>query len=240
MVGSRQGWKEADYLACPASPDQLADAMKTFDRDGQIIGIVPGLKLENGLRFDVMRGEETQLAGFISQNPHMSGTLVMPGTHSKWVTVSNGTIVDFRTYMTGELFDVLSEHTILRHSVGLTGGPDRVFKEKVRSLAGSRESIEGQLFGLRARDLLDGAIDGHLRQELSALLITAELRAAMLDGFNMEGETILIGADGLTEFYETAFDAMGHNARRVKGTSLVWPALFAMALQTGMIGDQAA
>lgn len=240
MVGSRQGWSEANYLTCPVSAADLSSSLHRFTHDGRSISIVPGLKLDDGSRFDVMRGEESQLAGFLTLNPGYSGTIIMPGTHSKWVNVKDGTIAGFRTYMTGELFEAISEHTILRHSVSIEKEPDATFASTAGQLAKKPGSIEGQLFGLRARHLLGSADEKELRQELSALLIMGEIRAGEQDGFTLSGETVLIGTEGLTAFYETALAATGHKTRREKGTSLVWPALFAMASKAGIIEQAAA
>ena len=235
MVGSRQGWQEADYLPCPASTDDLANALTTFDHSGRTISIIPGIKLDDGNRFDVMRGEESQLAGHLISEPEFTGIIVMPGTHSKWVHLDDGKIVSFRTYMTGEIFEAISDHTILRHSVTAPDGPNHYFSEKVTALVQNGGSIEGDIFGLRARHLLDNCDAGRLRQELSALLIMAELRAGQMDGFALGDEVILIGAEELTAFYETALSALGKKSRRIKGTTLVWPALFELARRAGLV-----
>ena len=232
MVGSKQGWVEAEYLACPASPQDLAKALKFFKYKDWDITIVPGIKFQDVKRHDVMRGEESQIAGFLASDSDYSGCLIMPGTHSKWVTLQNGRVVDFRTYMTGELFEALSKHSILRHSVTVDENGKDFFTSKVQSLVADGNSVEGDFFGLRARHLLEGADPIRLRQELSALLITAEIRAGVQDGFSPDDTVILIGAEGLTEFYRLALEAMGRKAKPVKGTTLVWPALHHLASQS--------
>ncbi len=235
MVGSRQGWMEAQYLPVPCDIDLLSNSLVSFEYNTRQITIVPGLKLDNGKRFDVMRGEETQLAGFLANQSGFTGTIIMPGTHSKWVRLVNGRITSFQTYMTGEFFDAVSEHTILRHSVSDHTGPDSLFAEKVNTLASGSGSIEGELFGLRARHLLEECDAGRLRQELSALLIMAELRAGQLDGFELNENVVLVGTETLTVFYETALEALGCNPQKFKGTALVWPALFDLALKAKLI-----
>ena len=235
MVGSRQGWSEAEYLAVPCDTQALSKALVSFQHEGQSITIVPGLKLDNGSRFDVMRGEETQLAGFLTSHTGFTGTIIMPGTHSKWVSLVDGRIVNFQTYMTGEFFDAVSSHTILSHSVSDNTGPDSVFAKKTKDLAAGSGSIEGELFGLRARHLLEGCHEGHLRQELSALLIMAELRAGQQDGFKLDEDTTLIGTETLTVFYETALAALGHSPQKHRGTKLVWPALRDLAIKAKLI-----
>lgn len=244
MVGSRQGWKEAPYLSCPASTNDLAQGLRRFAHKDREILIVPGLALNNGTRFDVMRGEESQIAGFLTTNPSFSGALLMPGTHSKWVQIENGQIVNFQTYMTGEVFEAISKHTILRHS--LSGGENAEdgelphFNKKVRDLAAKPRSAEGALFGLRARHLQEGSESQQLQQELSAILIMAELRAGQADGFELTDEVNLIGSGGLTKLYKTAFAALGKQATCVRGTGLVWPALFDIARKSNLITGSAA
>ena len=244
MVGSRQGWQEAPYLTCPASTNDLAQGLRRFTHRNQEILIVPGLALNNGSRFDVMRGEESQIAGFLTQAPHFSGALLMPGTHSKWVQIENGQIVNFQTYMTGEVFEAISKHTILRHS--LAGGERESasdtphFDKKVRELAAKPKSAEGALFGLRARHLLQASESEQLHQELSAILIMGELTAGQSDGFQLGEEVTLIGSGGLTNLYKTALGALGKSAKCVRGTGLVWPALFDIARKSNLITGSAA
>lgn len=104
MVGSRQGWREAQYLPCPTGMDDLADALTRFEHQRRTVAIVPGLKMATETHHDVMRGEETQIAGFLSFEPTFDGTLVLPGTHSKWVQLKGGIVERFVTYMTGDMF----------------------------------------------------------------------------------------------------------------------------------------
>jgi 2-dehydro-3-deoxygalactonokinase len=109
MIGSRQGWKEAPYVECPASLDRLAGGVVKVDR----LSILPGLITRDARGIpDVMRGEETQILGAVSPDePRVIA--VLPGTHSKWAIVEQGTVVDFATFMTGELYAVLLDHSIL-------------------------------------------------------------------------------------------------------------------------------
>jgi len=240
MVGSRQGWREAKYLPCPVSTTDLVQGLQHFTHKGRPVTIVPGLTLVDGERFDVMRGEESQIAGYLTQNPEFTGTLLMPGTHSKWVEIDGGTVVNFHTYMTGEVFEALSDHTILRHSLSNPGGEPNHFYSKIDKLARSPGSIEGALFGLRARHLLTGCNTNELHQELSALLILSELNAGQKDGFQLSDTVVLIGSESLTGLYRRALKALGKEATCIRGTGLVWPALFELACKSKMItGTQA-
>ncbi len=235
MVGSRQGWREAQYLACPASTDDLVQSLHHFCHNGRSVTVVPGLTLADGQRLDVMRGEESQIAGFLTQKPNYSGTILMPGTHSKWVRISDGTVVNFQTYMTGEVFEALSEHTILRHSMSKPTGETGHFFAKVKQLANQSTSLEGTLFGLRARHLLTDCNTGELHQELSALLILSELSAGQRDGFHLGDNVILIGSEGLTDLYKGALNALNKDATCIRGSGLVWPALFELACKSKLI-----
>ena len=120
MAGARQGWVEAPYLKTPTRLDALHEGAVRVDA-GTDIRILPGIAQARADRPDVMRGEETQLLGMI--DPAFTGLVCIPGTHSKWVKIEAGAIVEFATYMTGELFSVISQHSILSHAVEAAGQP---------------------------------------------------------------------------------------------------------------------
>ena len=111
MIGSRQGWREAPYAQCPAGADDIVKALATIDHAGRAISLVPGLSTENDAMPDVMRGEETQIFGALALSGRDEGLFLLPGTHSKWAEVKDGRIVSFRTFMTGEVFGALKDHT---------------------------------------------------------------------------------------------------------------------------------
>lgn len=240
MVGSRQGWQEACYLPCPTSTQDLVQGLYHFDHNGRSVTIIPGIMLNDGVRSDVMRGEESQIAGFLTSEPNFSGTLLMPGTHSKWVRVEDQTVVDFQTYMTGEVFEAISQHTILRHSLAEAAYEPAQFHQKTLDLLQRGKSAESGLFALRARQLLCGAEAEDLHLELSALLILSELQAGQTDGFQLDDNIVLIGSAGLTALYQASLQAMGHAARCIRGTGLVWAALHNFAQQSKLIVDSKA
>jgi 2-dehydro-3-deoxygalactonokinase len=122
MVGARQGWVEAPYAPVPGEPLHAGLARAPSGPDLQV-GIIPGLSQSDPP--DVMRGEETKVAGFLAQNPGWDGVLLLPGTHPKWILLSAGEVVAFRTALTGEMFAALSAHTVLRHSVTPRAGTTR-------------------------------------------------------------------------------------------------------------------
>jgi 2-dehydro-3-deoxygalactonokinase len=125
-----------------------------------------------------MRGEETQIAGFISRNPDFDGVLCLPGTHSKWVHISAREVVSFQTFMTGELFALLSKQSVLRHSISATGWDDEMFKNAINDAMARPAAVAAQLFALRAQSLLADLSPDAARARLSGLLIGLELAAA--------------------------------------------------------------
>lgn len=115
MAGSRQGWAEAPYVACPAGPDELARHLHWIERDR--IALVPGLSDTQGEVPDVMRGEEVQIFGAMRLAGLADGLFVLPGTHSKWAVVRGGRVIGFSTFMTGEVYGLFAQHSILARTL---------------------------------------------------------------------------------------------------------------------------
>src|SRR6185369_18054344 len=135
MIGSRQGWKEAAYARCPAGADEIVKALTRIEWNELTIALVPGLSTENDGMPDVMRGEETQIFGALALSGASDGLFLLPGTHSKWAEVRDGRLVSFRTFMTGEVFGALKDHTILGRLMK-DGGDITAFTRGVREGAG--------------------------------------------------------------------------------------------------------
>ena len=114
------------------------------------VRVIPGLKQTSPA--DVMRGEETQIAGYLAGNPGFDGVLCLPGTHSKWVQVSAGEVVSFRTFMTGEMFALLARTSVLRLTVG-EGWHDAAFADAVADSMARPEALSQRLFSIRAEGL---------------------------------------------------------------------------------------
>ena len=154
-----------------------------------------------------MRGEETQVHGFLQEHVNFSGLVCLPGTHSKWVRVERGSIKSFCTAMTGELFSLLSEQSVLKHS--MTGDwDDCAFASGVSDALRTPGSLTASLFAIRADDLLSTAPMGSGKARLSGLLIGAELAAADLS----QRTVALIGSGRLTDLYRTALKVVGIEA----------------------------
>ncbi len=203
MVGSRQGWAEAPYSAVPCVPPSATEAVQVPATDLDV-RILPGVKQDKPA--DVMRGEETQIAGFIALNPGFDGVVALPGTHTKWVQISAGEIVSFRTAMTGEMFALLSSQSVLRHSVG-DGWDEAAFEAGVGQMLSRPEALAASLFSLRAESLLDGLGGASARARLSGLLIGAELAA--MRPYWLGQQVALVGAQALSNAYATALKAQG-------------------------------
>jgi 2-dehydro-3-deoxygalactonokinase len=202
MVGSRQGWVEAPYRAIPCPP--LGSTLTSAPaRDLRLsVHVVPGLKQNRPA--DVIRGEETQITGFLARHPGWDGVLCLPGTHSKWVHLSAGEVVSFQTFLTGEMFALLGQHSVLRHS--LAGWEDAGFPEGLATGLERPEWLMARLFQLRADGLLHGLSPAHARARLSGLLIGAELAAAK--PYWLGQRVAVIGADALAALYARALGTL--------------------------------
>jgi 2-dehydro-3-deoxygalactonokinase len=210
MVGSRQGWREAPYVDTPADVHALAAHLVTVSvADGRCIHIVPGVR--DGVGPNMMRGEETQLIGVLELQPHIpEGTsLVLPGTHSKWVQLRQHRIAGFSTMMTGELYGLLCKHSILGASLPDTSAAtpsDESFNDGVLAARASGASgVLTRLFSARTL-MLDGKLDAAAVPDyLSGLLIGEEWRAALAAGWlDSDKAPVLIGDEALCLRYRRA------------------------------------
>ena len=224
MVGSAQGWREAPYVRCPATVKALAEQNTTVASGlGQDILIAPGVLYdEPGELPDVMRGEEIQIAGALLQNAQWSqrSCIVLPGTHSKWVQIEDGKIARFATYLTGELFAVLSAHSILGRLLPAASAAKPEAKPETdvaafeMGLACARRSAPGelshQLFGTRTLGLTGRLAPAALADYLSGLLIGHELVARLAGAGNELAAMplVMIGEPSLCQRYVRSLDYM--------------------------------
>jgi 2-dehydro-3-deoxygalactonokinase len=220
MVGARQGWVEAPYAAIPGPALPFGLIRAPGPRD---VRIIPGLRQDRPA--DVMRGEETQIAGFLALNPGWDGVLCLPGTHCKWVQVSAGEVVSFATFMTGELFAALSTQTVLRHSVAAEGWDDAAFAEALADALSRPERAFARLFGLRAEALLHGLTGAAARARLSGLLIGAELAGAR--PYWLGQQVGIIGAGKVARIYAGALTLQGVPATVADGEAVTLAGLTA-------------
>ena len=213
MVGARQGWIEVPYRSVPSTPHAAA-AMRPAPAAAPRHAVTLVHGLSQATPPDVMRGEETQIAGLLALEPGFAGTACLPGTHSKWVSFASGRIVAFRTIMTGELFALLSRQSVLRHSMGEGEAfDDAAFAQAVAEIAADPAALGASLFSIRAAGLLGHVAPEASRARLSGLLIGAELAA--MRALRQDGAVILIGEPALCRLYERGLTALGIAARTV-------------------------
>ncbi|WP_299030905.1 2-dehydro-3-deoxygalactonokinase [uncultured Sulfitobacter sp.] len=223
MVGARQGWSEAPYRSVPAAPPDATGAKRVTGTDPRMdVRILSGMSQLQPA--DVMRGEETQVAGFIATQPEWDGVLCLPGTHSKWVHISAGEIVSFRTFMTGEMFALLAKQSVLRHSVDAQDLDAEAFKTAVADTMSRPESMAGALFSLRAETLLDGLDPATARARLSGMLIGMELAAAR--PYWLGQNIALIGDGTLASLYAAALQAQGVPTQTVDADAMTLRGLY--------------
>jgi 2-dehydro-3-deoxygalactonokinase len=208
MAGARQGWREAPYRTVPCAPVDSGAGMAVPTADRRLaVRIVPGLRQLDPP--DVMRGEETQLAGLAAGLGTTSAIACMPGTHCKWVRLDKGLVTAFRTCMTGELFDVIATRTVLRHSIADEGADDTALMQAVGETLANPQRLAGALFGIRAADIVTGSDPRAARSRLSGLLIGAELAATRQ---LWESETVhLVGLNTVCRAYALGLESAGSN-----------------------------
>jgi 2-dehydro-3-deoxygalactonokinase len=211
MVGARQGWIEVPYRQAPCKPDvQGSFGCPDADDPRLMVRVLAGIK-QGKPAPDVMRGEETQIAGFLLENPAFDGVLCLPGTHTKWVRISQGEIAEFQTFMTGELFNLLATQSVLRHSVADAGWDRGAFADSIKSLISEPESFAGRLFSIRADTLISGLGHAEANARLSGTLIGAELAAAR---HYWQGRDVsIVGNGAQSELYAEGLRALDQSPR---------------------------
>jgi 2-dehydro-3-deoxygalactonokinase len=209
MAGARQGWVEAAYLPTPTPLNDLGARATIVPGRNADTRILPGLSQGDPAMPSVMRGEETQLLGLgIARGEAL---VCMPGTHCKWVELADGVVTRFSTFMTGEMFDVLATHSILKHAVDETTPDmqeDESFLSSVRKGFETPETAWAQIFALRASQLLGMAPKQDGRNALSGLLIGAEIGGA-LRLHPMRARLVLVASGHLAELYTAALKTVG-------------------------------
>jgi len=227
MVGAKQGWIEAKYIETPCAPPRNEQLVQAPLSDPRVqVFIVPGLSQHKPA--DVMRGEETQIAGFLASLPTFDGVACMPGTHSKWVTISNGVVKHFTTFMTGEMFGLLAKKSVLRHSVGGRGWDNAAFIGGVKLAMDTPELVAQELFSIRPQTMLHGLPANEARSRLSGLLIGSELRAT--EHLWSSRDVCIIGDPKLSEYYNKAMEFYNCQATIADGDMMTLGGLHAVAL----------
>ena len=223
MAGSRQGWHEAPYCACPAGFAELARSLH-WAVPGRI-ALVPGLSCEVDGVPEVLRGEEVQVFGALQLLHESDGLFVLPGTHSKWVRVAGGRVQSFTTCMSGEFHALLRQHSILARTLPTADGPtdSEAFRRGVLQ-AQQAGSLLRSAFSVRTLALFDRLAPAAAASYLSGLVIGEELRLQHTGGT----APVLVGAAQLTALYALALATLGCTARTL-GPEATWQGLWALA-----------
>jgi len=213
MVGSNRGWLEAPYVRCPAGFDDVVAAL-VWPEEGRT-AIVPGVSFEDSDEADVMRGEEVQLLGAFAADLIPPDALVChPGTHNKWARLEGGRIRRFLTVMTGELFNLLKEHSILSDLLSGSVQAGDAFENGVRRGLDD-DRLTAELFKVRARVLLGHAQAKDAASYGSGLLIGTDVRTGLREG--KDAEIYVMGRPELTALYAEALRIAGRQSREVDG-----------------------
>ena len=243
MIGSRQGWIEAPYIACPADTLAIASGLCRVEASSaRAVWIVPGLSTLDGDGIpDVMRGEETQILGALTALGLSSARIVLPGTHSKWVTVEDGCITGFATYMTGEVFAALKGHTILGRTmdgdvidpVGFARGV-----EAARGDGGPPGRLMHKIFSTRTLGLFDRLQPREAGGYLSGLLVGSEIVAASSQLLSISRTApklslVIVASPALSALYRDAARQLGHSVH-IAPTDCVTAGHLAIARAAGL------
>jgi 2-dehydro-3-deoxygalactonokinase len=226
MVGSRRGWREVPYVSTPASVATLAHGTLWVERGA--VAITPGVSHVAPDRCDVMRGEEVQFFGAVAAGLAPAGRLLcQPGTHSKWARVEGGQIREFSTAMTGEIYSLLREHSLLAEMLEGDAVAGPAFHDGVRE--GVKHNLLSSLFGARAAQLLSVRPANDGASFISGVLIASDVQPHL---GAVSGEVTIIGDAPLAPLYAAAIEILGGRARIidsaaafVAGVSQIWEEL---------------
>lgn len=202
MLGARQGWIEAPYEKAPCNLNNLNYVSPLINDNRLSLKIFSGVSQSNPP--DVMRGEETQVAGFFNKNKNFRGSVCLPGTHSKWIRVNNNFIEKFKTYMSGELFQVISENTVLLHSLKSEKIEKNEFLNSANKIFQNPENLTNALFQIRADDLINSRGPVIYKSRLSGYLLGIELLGAK--DFWENRDVALIGSKKVMKLYENLLE----------------------------------
>ncbi len=241
MAGAKQGWREAPYQQIPRAGITEAELVRVPTNDHRIeVYILPGLCQRNPA--DVMRGEETQIAGYMADRPDFTGAICLPGTHTKWVSINDGEIMGFQTFMTGELYDLVCHQSILKRSCvslesstnssvvnGLPmsvpeGNTEDQHWDQQSFFGGFKEALEApeglfaKLFSIRAKSLLEDLKPAMARSRLSGLLIGMELAGSQ--EYWEDHEVVIIGSEQLSKLYKSALDLICDKVQQANSETL--------------------
>lgn len=239
MVGSKMGWKEAPYLQAPVALARLGEGLCSVGEVGNAaVWIVPGVARDDAAQPEVMRGEECEILGALQSSGADNGLFLLPGTHTKWAVVESGRLVDFRTYLTGELFGLLRKSGTLSQLMEGEALDAAAFRNGVvRAKSPESGHLLHSLFSVRTLGLFERLPRASLPGYMSGLLIGSELHdaAAWLKGRGAGPRVTGIGAPALLKAYRDAATLCDLELVELDSAELLPRALFSIAESAGLL-----
>lgn len=236
MAGSRMGWVEVPYVPAPAA---LADLAKHLAKAGRIADsdcwIVPGMSIDGAVQPEVMRGEECQILGALLQRRQSDGVFLLPGTHSKWARVAGRRLTDFRTYLTGEMFNLLRQSGTLAQLMTSDAEDKDAFARGVRATGPDTEFLN-RIFSARSLALF-GRLEGKaMASYVSGLLVATEMRDALAVWPDlMTSGATCIGSSAMLARYQACAALLGFELDGIDNKDVLPAALFWLGQQVGLV-----
>lgn len=238
MIGSRLGWVEVPYQPAPLLLTDLAKHLAKAGEVGRGSGcwIVPGLSQDDPVQPEVMRGEECQVLGALLAGHAESRFFLLPGTHSKWARVSDRALHSFRTYLTGELFDLLCKSGTLAQLMSAAGEDKAAFAQGVA--AAKDAQLLNRVFSVRSLSLFNRLSGAAPRSYLSGLLVGTEIGDAMaVWPDSVAAGVVCIGSAGMIERYGAAAAQLGLKLHGFDNAAILPGALHWLARSAGLMGS---
>ena len=216
MVGAKQGWIEVPYIKSPCNIRNLN--FKTINiLDDINVHILSGVSQSNPS--DVMRGEETQIAGFLLNNIDFNGSICLPGTHSKWVNLNSYDIKKFTSFLTGELYEIIKKYSILKHSLNTTRLEDEIVKSAANLIIDNPSFISNKLFEIRAENLLKNSNKISNNSKLVGYLLGIELSGSKT--YWEDKDLVIIGSSNLNKYYELILNGRSKSIQLFNSNDMV-------------------
>ncbi len=217
MVGSKQGWIEVPYVQAPCKIYDVNFLKPKILDDRFTLSILSGVS--QMLPEDIMRGEETLIAGYLLTKKNFDGSICIPGTHSKWINVKKAKILNFSTFLTGELFDLLSYQSILKFSITDNKFSKDKFIEGINEVFHNPQKFTNQLFQLRAKHLLKNQKSIHTNSLLSGYIVGIELLGSK--DYWYKKDLILIGSKFMNSCYKLALNNKVNSIKILDSTNIL-------------------
>ncbi len=230
MAGAKQGWREAPYINAPVNLEQVLSNSVSAPHRSRDIRILPGIAQRSLLEPDVMRGQETRLLGVLEHIPQ-NGLVCMPGTHSKWINLEQGTLKHFSTFITGELFGLLANHSTLKLQQGVSleiVPSSHAFHRAFNETVDNPQEITNRLFRTRASNLLGYSSPNSNAAELSGCILGLEFSGAQ-SKYGPVKEVSLVASKALGKLYASALNSRGTDVRYFDAEEAVIKGLYKSA-----------